>query len=115
MLINYKKSSEKIAMGLLSFMPGQRDLKALQRTMQTYENNPDWQLYLWKEEEDVIGLIGIEVDEDFFTVYHASVNPSHRGQGVGHGLIEKVQQLMVPRKMLATEETEAFLTKYLKI
>ena len=109
MLIKYKKSYEKIAMGLLSFMPGQRELKTLRETMQTYENDPDWQLYLWKKEEDFVGLIGIEIHEDSFTVRHVSIDPSHRSQGIGHVLIEKIQQLMVPRKMWATEETEAFL------
>ena len=113
MLIKYKKSYEKIAMGLLSFMPGQRELKTLQKTMETYENNLDWQLYLWKKEEDFVGLIGIEINEDSFTILHVSIDPSHRSQGIGHVLIEKIQQLMAPRKMRATEETEAFLAKCL--
>ena len=112
-LVKYKKSYEKIAMGLLSFMPGQRELKTLRKTMQTYENNPDWQLYLWKIEEDFVELIGIEIHEDSFAVLHVSVDPSHRSQGIGHILIEKTQQLMAPRKMCATEETEAFLAKCL--
>lgn len=114
MLIKYKKSYEKIAMGLLSFMPGQRELRTLRETIQTYEINPDWQLYLWKKEEDFVGLIGIKITEDSFTVLHASVNPSHRGEGIGHTLIEKAQQLMEPRKMRATEETEMFLAKCLE-
>ena len=110
-LTKYKKAYEKIAMGLLSFMPGEHQLKQLQKTMRTYEENPDWQLYLWKKGEDFVGLIGIEVDEHSFTVRHASVNPSFRGEGIGQALVEKVQQLMEPREMRATPETEAFLAK----
>ena len=37
MLIRYKKTFEKIAMGLLSFMPNEKDLKKLQQTMKEYE------------------------------------------------------------------------------
>lgn len=96
---------------MLSFMPRKRELKVLQATIQTYENYPNWQLYLWKEEEDFVGLIGIEIQEDSFIVLHATVNPSHRNQGIGHVMVEKVQQFMKPRKMCATEETEVFLTK----
>ncbi len=48
MLIRYKKTFEKIAMGLLSFMPSEKDLKKLQRTMKQYETEEDWQLFLWK-------------------------------------------------------------------
>ena len=33
MLIKYKKTSKKIAMGLLSFMPSERELKKLLKTM----------------------------------------------------------------------------------
>lgn len=111
MLFRYKKSFEKIAMGLLSFMPKERELKKLQQTMHIYEENPDWQLYLWKKDEDFVGLLGVEVVEDRFNIHHISVNPSHRGEGIGHAMIEKIQQIMQARQMTATKETEAFLTK----
>ena len=39
MLIRYKKSMEKIAMGLLSFMPEEKDVKKLTVTMKAYEEN----------------------------------------------------------------------------
>lgn len=48
MLIRYKKSFEKIAMGLLSFMPNEKDLKQLQQTIKDYETDTDRQLFLWK-------------------------------------------------------------------
>ncbi|RLQ92602.1 GNAT family N-acetyltransferase [Planomicrobium sp. Y74] len=111
MLLRYKKSFEKIAMGLLSFMPKERELKKLQQTMHIYEENPDWQLYLWKKGEDFVGLLGVEVAEDRFIIHHISVNPSYRGEGIGHAMIEKIQQIMQDREMIATKETEAFLTK----
>ena len=64
MLIRYKKNLEKIAMGLLSFMPEEKkDVKKLQQTIKEYETNADWHLYLWKE-EDVLGAIGIRIEED---------------------------------------------------
>lgn len=110
-LMKYKKTHEKVAMGLLSFMPRERKLKDLQKTMQKYEEDPAWQLYLWKEEDDFIGLLGIEVDEHTFTVHHASVNPSYRGDGIGHAMVEKVQELQEPRAMQASKETKDFLAK----
>ena len=114
MLTKYKKAYKKIAMGLLSFMPGERELKTLQYTMQTYEDRPDWQLYLGKEGDYFVGLIGLEVNDEYFIVRHASVNPSHRGEGFGHALLDQAQQLMQSRDMRATEETKAFLAKYMK-
>lgn len=46
-------------MGLLSFMPTEKDVKTLQLTMKEYEAKDDWQLYLWKENEDFVGIMGI--------------------------------------------------------
>lgn len=60
MLIRYKKSFEKIAMGLLSFMPNEKDVKQLQQTMKDYETDTDRQLFLWKEDEDIVGCVGVE-------------------------------------------------------
>lgn len=111
MLIKYKKSYKKVAMGLLSFMPHERELKVLQQTMQKYEETPDWQLYLWKKENDFVGLIGIEVSELTFTVHHASVNPSYRGEGIGHTMVEKIQELQEPRALQASKDTKDFLAK----
>lgn len=111
MLYRYKKSFEKIAMGLLSFMPKERDLKKLQQTMHVYEENSDWQLFLWKKEDDFVGLVGIEVAETYFTIHHISVNPSYRGEGIGHEMIAKIQEVMQNREMRATEETEPFIRK----
>ncbi|MDN7225849.1 GNAT family N-acetyltransferase [Planococcus sp. N064] len=111
MLLRYKKSFEKIAMGLLSFMPKERELKKLQQTMHIYDENPDWQLYLWKKGEDFVGLLGVEVSGHYFTIHHISVNPSHRGEGIGHAMIEKIRQIMQGKEMRSTDETRAFLQK----
>jgi riboflavin biosynthesis RibT protein len=111
MLLRYKKSFEKIAMGLLSFMPKERELKKLQQTMHIYEENPDWQLYLWKKDDDFVGLLGVEVGDEHYTIHHVSVNPSHRGEGIGRAMIEKIRQMMQGKEMRSTAETQAFLSK----
>jgi riboflavin biosynthesis RibT protein len=110
-LTKYKKSHEKIAMGLLSFMSSEQNLNVLQKTMQRYEEDPNWQLYLWKQEEDFIGVIGIELNEHTFNVHHACVNPSFRNEGVGRTMVEKVQELHEPLALSATPETKGFLEK----
>ena len=114
MLFKYRKSCEKIAMGLLSFMPGRRKLKTLQQVVQVYEEKPEWQLFLWREGEDVVGLLGAEVAEDHFTVRHLSVDPSRRGEGIGHAMVEETKQRMDNREMETTVETQEFLEKLSK-
>jgi riboflavin biosynthesis RibT protein len=112
MLVRFKKSLEKIAMGLLSFMPDERDVKKLTQTIKEYESNPDWHLYLWKE-EDVLGAIGLRVEDgEKVVIQHISVNPSYRNQGIGKKMIQSVhQQYGHGHVICANENTEGFVKK----
>ncbi|WP_368651995.1 GNAT family N-acetyltransferase [Ornithinibacillus sp. 4-3] len=92
MLIIYKKNFEKIAMGLLSFMPAEKkDVKLLQHTMKEYETNSDWHLYLWKE-EDILGAIGLKIVDGEVIIQHISVNPSHRNMGIGKKMLNEIKR-----------------------
>lgn len=112
MLIRYKKAFEKIAMGLLSFMPNEKELKKLQQTMKDYETEENWQLFLWKDEEDIIGLVGVNFTENkTFQIQHISVNPSHRHQGIGKRMVTALQEMFPEWTASANEETAAFFEK----
>jgi riboflavin biosynthesis RibT protein len=109
MLIRYKKTFEKIAMGLLSFMPNEKDLKKLQQSMKNYELEDSWQLFLWKE-EDIIGLIGISFhDGDSYEIQHISVNPSHRNQGIGKKMVLAIKDLYPDKEIVTNQLTESFI------
>jgi riboflavin biosynthesis RibT protein len=113
MLIRYKKSFEKIAMGLLSFMPDEKDIRKLTHTIKEYETNPDWHLFLWKE-EDLLGAIGIRLEEDNrkVVIQHISVNPSFRSQGIGRKMIQAIiQQYGDQYVVCGNENTEGFVQK----
>ncbi|USK58675.1 GNAT family N-acetyltransferase [Peribacillus asahii] len=110
MLIKYKKMYEKFAMGLLSFMPEERDIKQLQQTMKNYETNENWQLFLWKD-EDIIGLVGAEIFTDSIEIHHISVNPAFRQQGVGKSMIQALKEVYSDKELKANEYTGAFLGK----
>ncbi|MED0715913.1 GNAT family N-acetyltransferase [Aeribacillus sp. FSL K6-2848] len=111
MLVRYKKAFEKIAMGLLSFMPSEKDLKQLQQTMKTYENDENWQLFLWKE-EDVIGVIGVELkDKGIVEIQHICVNPSHRHEGIGKKMINAVKELYKDKHVIPSEQIQSFFEK----
>ncbi|HZG60360.1 MAG TPA: GNAT family N-acetyltransferase [Anoxybacillus sp.] len=112
MLIRYRKNYEKIAMGLLSFMPSEKDLKKLQQTIKNYEVNDDWQLFLWKEDDDIIGIIGILIlDEGIAEIQHISVNPSHRHQGIGKQMVKALKEMFPQYEFRANAFTAAFIDK----
>lgn len=111
MLIRYKKAFEKIAMGLLSFMPNEKDIKKLTETIQSYETDENWILYLWKKNDEYIGIVGIVLDNDTATIQHVSVVPSYRGEGVATEMVKQVVELGRYDNVLATNETREFVQK----
>lgn len=113
MLVRYKKTYEKIAMGLLSYMPGEKNVKALQETIHHYETKDDWLLYLWKKDDDFIGLLGIEIEEDAYILRHISVNPSFRGEGIGREMVTRLREQFPDKTCKSTEQTAVFLERCL--
>ncbi len=113
MLIRYKKNHEKIAMGLLSFMPVEKDVKQLQQTMKEYNTNPDWHLYLWREDDDVVGAIGLKIEDELnVVVQHISVNPSYRNIGIGKKMVEEIKTLYGEKyDVCGNELTQKFFQK----
>ena len=114
MLIRYKKAYEKIAMGLLSFMPEHKDIKRLVDTMQQYEQNLDWYLYLLKKDEEFVGAIGFKLDGDTAIIQHITVIPSYRGEGVGTEMVTELTALDQFDQVKFVDETQPFIQKCLK-
>lgn len=109
MLIRYKKAFEKIAMGLLSFMPTEKDLKKLQQTIKEYETNDKWHLFLWKLDDDLVAIIGVcERENGVMEVQHISVNPSHRGQGIGKGMVKALREMYPDAKLVPSSDVASF-------
>lgn len=114
MLFRYKKTYEKIAMGLLSFVPSEKDLKKLQQTIKQYEEDDDWQLFLWKE-EDIIGIVGIHFDGETAELCHVSVNPSYRNQGVGKRMVHALKDTIGEKySLVPTKQSKEFFEKCLR-
>lgn len=112
MLIRYKKAFEKIAMGLLSFMPNEKDIKKLTETIHSYENNDNWILYLWKKNDEYVGIVGLVTDDNnIATIQHVSVVPSYRGEGVAKEMLQEVAELGQFESVRATDETRKFVRK----
>jgi len=111
MLCRYKKAYEKISMGLLSFMPQEKDVKKLLETIHQYEANPDWHLFVWKKGEDVVGIIGIRIEGTTAMLQHLSVNPSHRGEGIAKQMLQSLSTQLQDAEIKPTEEVQAFFDK----
>src|SRR5690606_33052433 len=111
MLIRYKKPLEKIAMGLLSLMPQEKDVKRLMETIQAYDQEDDWYLYLCKKDEEYIGIVRILDEGDTATIQHITVVPSYRGEGVAIAMLKELLKTSQFKTLKANDDTRPFIEK----
>ncbi|UCZ54707.1 GNAT family N-acetyltransferase [Bacillus shivajii] len=109
MLVPYKQEYEKIAMGLLSFMPDEKKVKHLQQTIEQYKELENAHLYLWKE-ESYIGVIGVETCEEGIFLKDLSVNPSYRNEGIATKMIDSLEEKLNVT-LQGSKYTKEFLDK----
>src|SRR5690625_3840165 len=117
MLVRYKNDHEKVAMGLLSIMPKEKDVKHVKETIQTYNTNPNCHLYLWREDEKNIGAIGLGVDDNVeMVVQDISVDPSSRNMGVGRKMVDEIWLIYGSQyNIVSNDLTQLFLKKCISL
>ncbi|AXF54836.1 GNAT family N-acetyltransferase [Salicibibacter kimchii] len=111
MIIKYKPAYRKIAMGLLSYTPELKEVKTLQETMDEYENDESMKLYLWKKEEDIVGVVGLQESSDGDVMLrHICVNPSYRHEGIADTILSTMEEKL-GKNFIASDLTREFLEK----
>lgn len=106
MLSRYKKSYRKIAMGLLALVVREKELRSLQQLIDLYESDPLYQLYIWKENEKVVGLIGVAKEANEFKVQHLSIIPSYAKDEIAEKMQASLQEISRFEKMRIANEAD---------
>lgn len=104
MLSRYKKSYRKIAMGLLALVVKDKELRSLQQLIDLYESDPLYQLYIWKEYEKIVGLIGVAKEANEFNVQHLSIIPSYAKDEIAEKMLASLQEISRFEKMRIANE-----------
>ena len=105
MLVKYRKDYEKVAMGLLSFIPDFKELSHLRTEMQWYQSTDDHQLLLWQQADgDFSGIIGIEIGSDFILVHHDSLSPEERTSTNQYQVLDELAALYPDKRVMGTLE-----------
>lgn len=113
MLYKYKSDYEKIAMGLLSFVPDLKEIANLQTELEWYDASYERVLYLWKNENrDFVGIIGTEINDDFIMVRQISVSPAERSQGVSFLMLDDLADLYPDKRIMGNIEASALIAKW---
>lgn len=79
MLVKYREDNKKVAMGLLSFVPGLRDMHHLQDEFDWYAASDERELLLWRDaDQHFTAIVGIEHTRGVMLLRQISLTPSLR-------------------------------------
>lgn len=114
MLVEYKSDYQKIAMGLLSFVPDLKDTQRLISEMEWYQKEGSRRLFLWRSQEtnDLVAVIGIEEEDAVVLMRHIAINPSYRNEKLSFKILDAVSEQFAPKKISGTLETVSLVTKW---
>ncbi|WP_244862535.1 GNAT family N-acetyltransferase [Paenibacillus sp. J22TS3] len=108
MLLDVKKQVASPEISQLLEYAVYPDEEALSKAIQRYEREEDLELYVLKNEDELIGIIGFQIDEErVLTITHLAISPEHRDQGYGRGIILEVLYAKEPERIIAETDEDA--------
>ena len=116
MLIQFNSDYEKISMGFLSYIEDFKDPSRLQEEIERYKTSEERDLLLWQSEEtgNLIGLIGIEKENDYILLRHISIDPSFRNEGISYRMLEALRERYPNNNIISTLETASIVSNWQK-
>lgn len=113
MLVKYKRSYEKTAMGLLAFSCSDKSPLSLLELVRLYDEEESKFLYLWKVGEDFVGIIGMEQQGTTMVIDHIALSPSFRGEKRSYELLDEVRNVLpLDLTLTGTGKTGDLLNKW---
>lgn len=116
MLIPYNVDYEKITMGLLSYIPDLKDPVRIEEELNWYKAQENRAIYLWQSEEtgNLVGIAGIEEDEDLVLLRHIALDPSFRNEGLTYVILDHLAEKHPKKSLVATLQTASVIAKWQK-
>lgn len=114
MLIQYKKDYEKIAMGLLSYLPDFSNLNNVREEIKlNQETDNDFQLYLFRNQEgNMVGVLGTQVDRHFVVIRYLSLAPGFREEKYERRILKELREDF-PQQRITAVPDYSYLIKLL--
>lgn len=103
-------------MGLLSYIPDFKEPARIEEELERYESSEERGLYLWQSQEtgNLIGLAGVEEEEELVLLRHISIDPSFRNEGISYKILDALKERYADKNIVATLETAAIISKWQK-
>ena len=114
MLISYNNDYEKVTMGFLSYISDLKDPIRIEEELKWYSAQENRRIYLWQREdnENIIGLVGIEEENDLILLRHIALDPSYRNEGLSYTILDALQEKFEGKNVVATLETASIISKW---
>lgn len=113
MLVKYKQDYEKIALGLLSFMPDLKEFDRLSAELAAYSSEENRQLFLWKNSEgDFVGVVGVEVAPTYLMLRHLAFTPNYRQDTVKFEVLDALHELFIDKRIMSPVDMSELLTAW---
>lgn len=111
MLIQYKKDYEKIAMGLLSYLPDFKNIENLKEEISLNQEDNDFVLFLYRNKQNnIVGVLGAQITADFIVVRYLSLAPGFREISYEKDIFDELKNEYPDKRITAVPE----YTKLLK-
>lgn len=105
MLVECKNDKEKVAMGLLSYLPDFKNLDNLKDEIQLNKNSDEFQLYLYRAKNpNFVGVVGTQWNNQFIVIRYLSLAPDYRGEKYEAQIVRELAANNPQKKITAVPE-----------
>ena len=117
MLVIVREDQPKIAMGMLSYLPGLQSVAAVRREISWYQASDDRELLLWQntDNQHYTACLGVETVFNSVMVRHIVFSPEieeSESYAIGAQILQELTLRCSPKSIIGTLTTQAILTKW---
>ncbi|WP_054956430.1 GNAT family N-acetyltransferase [Paenibacillus dakarensis] len=83
------------------------DPEQLDQAVEAYRSPNGLELFGYEEEGILVGIIGIDIEDEELTIKHIAVTPENRGKDYGRGMIMELMLQLKPSRVIAETDEES--------
>lgn len=115
MLTQARNDNQKTVMGILSLLPGLRELSHLNAEIAWYNGRDARCLYVWQEGAQVQGVLGVEfLSADIVLIRHVALTPDSRTAANYFAMLSEFQMQNQTAFIMGTLDNQKLINKWRK-
>ncbi|CAM3157938.1 riboflavin biosynthesis protein RibT [Leuconostoc rapi] len=115
MLTQARNDNQKTVMGILSLLPGLRELAHLNAEIAWYNGSDARCLYVWQDGAQVQGVLGVEfLSEDIVLIRHVALTPESRTAANYFAMLSEFQSQNQTAFIMGTLDNQKLINKWRK-